>query len=323
MHPLSARRPLRIVLIVALTTITAGCISSNASVPAGSLARSASLQGARFTVGSKEFTEQLILCHITSLALRSAGATVSEKCGLQGSQTTRAALTLGSIDMYWEYTGTAWTIYLEHTEPIKDSAKQYEEVARQDLAENHIKWLTPAPANNTYAIGVKPTIAGELGIRSISDYARLVHTDPSKASTCVASEFAGRIDGWPGLQNAYGFKLPDASLATLAEGALYDAIAKGDPCNFGETTTTDGRIPAFGLTVLDDDKAFFPIYNPTLTVRESVYNDHPDLAKIAEPLARALTDKELQKLSGDVDINKKDATKVAEAWLQEKGFISK
>jgi len=322
-RPPPARRPLRIVLAVALTTITAGCISSNASVPGGSLAESASLKGATFTVGSKEFTEQRILCHITSLALRSAGATVREKCGLQGSDTARAALRSGSIDMYWEYTGTAWTNHLEHTERIKDAVQQYQEVAKEDLTKNHVKWLARAPANNTYAIGVKPTTADELGITSISDYARLVHTDPSKASMCVASEFAGRSDGWPGLQKAYGFQLPDASLTTLAEGNLYDAIAKGDACNFGEITTTDGRIRAFGLTVLKDDKTFFPIYNPALTVRESVYNDHPELAKIAKPLALALTNDVLRQLNTDVDVNKKDETKVAETWLQDKDFIGK
>ena len=331
MRPPPARRPLRIVLTtltVALTTVTAGCFSSDNSsssggVPGGSLAQAASLKDATFVVGSKEFTEQLVLCHITSLALRSAGATVTEKCGLQGSQTTRAALTSGSTDMYWEYTGTAWINYLKHTEPLEDPVQQYDEVAKQDLAENHIKWLTPAPFNNTYAVGVKAATADQLGVKSISDYARLAHTDPSKASMCVATEFAGRSDGWPGLQKAYGFELPKANTALLAEGAIYNAIAKGNPCNFGETTTTDGRLQALDLKVLNDDKTFFPIYNPALTVRESVYNDHPDLAKFAEPLARAMTDVELQKLNGDVDVRGKDAAKVAEAWLQDKGFIGK
>jgi osmoprotectant transport system substrate-binding protein len=225
--------------------------------------------------------------------------------------------------MYWEYTGTAWTNYLKHTERIEDSAQQYEEVAKQDLAENQIKWLTPSPANNTYAIGVKKTTAEELEVASISDYARLVRNDPTKASMCVASEFARRSDGWPGLQKAYGFKLPDASLATLAESAIYNALSRGDPCTFGEIATTDGRIPAYKLTPLDDDKRFFPIYNPALTVRESVYNDHTDLAKIAEPIARALDYKALHQLSVDADVHLKDETEVAEAWLQAKGFIGR
>jgi osmoprotectant transport system substrate-binding protein len=306
-----------------LATLAAACFSSSStgSAKGGSLAQGVSLQGATFTVGSKEFTEQLVLCHITSLALQSVGATVHEKCGLQGSNTTRAALTSGSTDMYWEYTGTAWINYLGHTEPIKDPTQQYNSVAQEDLAKNHIKWLTPSPANDTYAIGVKTSKANELGVKSISDYARLVSTNPSAASMCVASEFAGRSDGLPGLEKAYGFTVPKGGLATIAEGAIYDAISKGDPCNFGEITTTDGRVQALGLTVLQDDKEFFPIYNPALTVRESVYNDHQDLAKIAAPIATALTNEEFQRLNGDVDVKGKDPNQVALDWLKAKGFI--
>jgi osmoprotectant transport system substrate-binding protein len=315
-------RTARTVLAVALTALTAACFSSSTdSVAGGSLAQGVSLDGATFTVGSKEFTEQLVLCQITSLALRSAGATVREKCGLQGSNTTRAALTSGSTDMYWEYTGTAWINYLGQTEPIKDPTKQYSAVAQQDLAKNHVKWLTPSPANDTYAIGAKASKANELSVTTISDYAQLVHTNPSAASMCVASEFAGRSDGLPGLEKAYGFTVPKGGLASLAEGAIYNAVSNSDPCNFGEITTTDGRVQALGLTVLQDDKQFFPIYNPALTVRESVYNDHPELAKIAEPIAAALTDEELRQLNGDVDVEGKDPTQVARAWLQAKGFI--
>jgi osmoprotectant transport system substrate-binding protein len=325
MRLIPGRNRLRTALAIALLpALTAGCFSSSTdSVKGGSLAQGVSLKGATFTVGSKEFTEQLVLCHITSLALRSVGATVHEKCGLQGSNTTRAALTSGSTDMYWEYTGTAWINYLNHTEPIKDPAQQYNAAAQEDLAKNHVKWLTQSPANDTYAIGVKTGKANELGVKTISDYAHLVQTNPSAASMCVASEFAGRSDGLPGLEKAYGFTVPKGGLATLAEGAIYDAIGKGDPCNFGEITTTDGRIQSLGLTVLQDDKEFFPIYNPALTVRESVYNDHQDLAKIAEPIAVALTNEEFQRLNGDVDVKGKDPNQVAQDWLQAKGFIGK
>ncbi|MFI0452027.1 glycine betaine ABC transporter substrate-binding protein [Actinomadura sp. 6N118] len=307
-----------------LVLATTGCFSSSTTdAKEGSLAKGNSLKGASFTVGSKEFTEQLILCQITALALRSAGATVREKCGLQGSNTTRAALTSGSIDMYWEYTGTAWINYLKNTKPIDDPARQYQEAAQQDLSKNRVKWLAPAPANNTYAIGVKTTVAQELGIKNLSDYARLAKSDPGKASMCVASEFAGRDDGWPGLQKSYGFTLPKSALATLAEGAIYNAIAKRDPCTFGEVTTTDGRIKALNLTPITDDKKFFPVYNPALTVRESVHRDHAALEKIINPLAAAITDPMLQELNGEVDVKGKEAAKVAETWLQAKGFIGK
>lgn len=315
-------RTLPVAASLAAVALSAGCFSSSGTdAEAGSLAKGNSLEGVTVTVGSKEFTEQLVLCQVTALALRSAGATVNEKCGLQGSNTTRAALTSGSIDMYWEYTGTAWINYLKETEPIGDPAGQYKAVAEQDLAKNKIRWLDAAPANNTYAIAVKTTTMRQLGITNLSDYAALAKSDPAKASTCVASEFAGRSDGWPGLQKAYGFTLPKSEVATLAEGAIYDAIGKGRPCVFGEVATTDGRIKALGLTSVPDDKRFFPVYNPALTVREPVYRDAPAIGKIANPIAAALTDPVLQELNGEVDIKGEQPEKVAETWLKSKGFI--
>jgi osmoprotectant transport system substrate-binding protein len=319
----SLRTVLTTLTIAAITmTAVAGCSGSDkATVKPGSLADIAKLKDASFTVGSKEFAEQLILCHITSLALQSVGATVHEKCGLQGSNLTRASLATGSIDMYWEYTGTAWINHNKHDEPINDPARLYDAVAKEDLEKNNIWWGVPAPANNTYAIAVKTSTAQELRVATISDYANLVKTNPAKASMCVASEFNGRNDGLPGLQTAYGFTVPPTGLSVIAEDALYLSVAKGDPCIFSEATTTDGRVKELGLTILDDDKHFFPIYNPALTVREPVYKSYPDLAKISEPLAKALTDEELLQLNGQVDIKGEDPAKVAQSWLETKGFI--
>jgi osmoprotectant transport system substrate-binding protein len=180
-----------------------------------------------------------------------------------------------------------------------------------------------APANNTYAIAVKTSTAKELGVATISDYAKLVKTNPAKASMCVASEFNGRNDGLPGLQQAYEFTVPANGLSVIAEGVLYSSASKGDPCTFAEATTTDGRVTELGLTILTDDKQFFPIYNPAITIRESVYKEHPDLTKIIEPIARALTNEQLQQLNGEVDIKGADPKQVAQNWLQSKDFIGK
>jgi osmoprotectant transport system substrate-binding protein len=316
------RRPLRTVLTLAIIGgLTAACFGGTDQAKGGSLARNASLSGLTVTVGGKEFTEQLVLCQMTALALRSAGATVKEKCGLQGSNTTREALTSGSIDMYWEYTGTAWVNYLKHTDAIKDPAKLYDTVAKEDLAKNKVQWLAASPANNTYAIVVKASTGSELNVTSLSGYAALTRTNPAKASMCVAAEFAGRDDGLPGLEKAYGFTIPKGGQANLAEGAIYNSVAKNNPCNFGEAATTDGRIKALQLAVLTDDKQFFPVYNPALTVKADVYQGHQDIAKIMDPIAKALTDEVLQDLNGQVDVQGKDPADVARAWLVGKGFI--
>src|SRR5262249_51379356 len=167
--------------------LTAGCFnSSTGSVKGGSLAQGVSLRGDTFTVGSKQITEQLVLCYITVVALRSAGATIREKYRLQGTDIAPAALRSVSINMNWEYTGTAWTMTLDHPKPIEDPIQQYNAVALEDLTKNHVKWLEPSRVNDTYAIGTKPGT----GIKTISEFAWLVNSKPSDASMCVASEFS-------------------------------------------------------------------------------------------------------------------------------------
>lgn len=328
MHPARSRRPFRWLIAaatLAVVTTTAGCFSdpdsSDADIKGGSLAENTTLDGANLTVGSKEFTEQLIMCKITSLALRSVGATITEQCGIQGSNATRTALTSGNIDLYWEYTGTAWINHLQHTDPLNDPAAQYEAVAEQDLSKHEIKWLTPAPANNTYAIIVKTTTSEQLGVSTLSEYAKLANADPQKASICVGNEFASRNDGFPGLQAAYRFTISKPHVATLADGAIFSAVADSNPCDFGMGTATDGRVKALQLTILTDDKQFFPVYNPAPTVRKSVYEQHPDIEKVLKPIAEALTDPVLQELNGQVDIDGKEPAEVAEEWLRTKGFI--
>jgi len=326
-RPLLGRLPVRTATAgVAVALLAAGCSigggGSSKDVSAGSLAQGASLSGATLTVGGKEFTEQLVLCQMTIQALRSAGATVNEKCGLTGSSTVRTALTSGQIDMYWEYTGTAWITFLGHTTPIVDPTQQYQAVAQEDLAKNQLEWLKPAPFNNTYAIAVKETVAQQLGVKSISDYAKLAKTDPAKASLCVASEFVGRNDGLPGLEKAYGFTRPPDT-ATLAEGAIYNSVAKSSPCNFGEATTTDGRIKGLQLITLVDDKNFFPVYNPAVTLKKSIADANPNIAKVLNPIADALDTATVQDLNTQVDIAGKQPADVAKTWLQSKGFIGK
>jgi len=312
---------------VIIALIAGGCAlgdnNTTTSTSAGSLAQGASLKGATISVGGKEFTEQLVLCQMTIQALRSAGATVNEKCGLTGSTIVRTALTSGEIDLYWEYTGTAWIGYLQHATPITDPAMQYEAVAQEDLAKNQIVWLTAAPFNNTYALAAKDSVAQQLGIKSLSDYAKLAQSDPAKASLCVASEFVGRNDGLPGLEKAYGFTSPPGNTATLAEGAIFNSIAKSNPCNFGEVTTTDGRIKGLGLAALTDDKNFFPVYNPAVTARKSVTDANPNLAKVLDPISQALDTATMQDLNSQVDIQGLQPADVAKNWLQSRGFIGK
>ncbi|MTI84577.1 MAG: glycine/betaine ABC transporter substrate-binding protein [Firmicutes bacterium] len=125
----------------------------------------------KVVVGSKEFTEQLILGQITILALQNAGFEVEDSTGLGGTEVARSALENGEIDMYWEYTGTGWLVALEHEEAITDSDEAYQKVKEEDLENNNLVWLPYAPFNNTYTIMMRGVDAEALGIKSISDLA--------------------------------------------------------------------------------------------------------------------------------------------------------
>lgn len=318
-----------VALIGAVTMLLTGCsLGSSGSggggnVPAGSLASLGNLEGVSVAVGSKEFTEQQVLCEITAQALESTGAAVKRECGMSGSATVRAALESGAIDMYWEYTGTGWVTHLGEADPINDPVALWEALAQADLEQNGITWLAPAPANNTYAIALASELADELGVTTISEYAALVNTDSAQASFCGAAEFFGRNDGWPGVAEAYGFTLPKENTSELAAGAIYSGIDKQNPCNFGEVFATDGRIQALDLTVLDDDKKFFTPFNPSLSVRSELLAEHPQIADIFAPISDALTNEALQKLNAQVDVDGAAATDVANTWLQSEGFIGK
>lgn len=127
------------------------------------------------TVGSKEFTEQLILGAISVYALENAGFEVVDETNLAGTQVARTALETGEIDTYWEYTGTAWLVALGHEEPITDSEEAYEKVAQEDLEKNKLVWLDYAPFDNTYTVMMRQEDADALGIVTISDLAAVIN----------------------------------------------------------------------------------------------------------------------------------------------------
>ncbi|MBO8128078.1 MAG: glycine/betaine ABC transporter substrate-binding protein [Peptococcaceae bacterium] len=131
------------------------------------------------TVGSKQFTEQLILGQMTILALENAGFKVIDKTELGGTQVARQALEEGEIDLYWEYTGTAWLGPLGHEKAITDTQECYEKVKKEDLAKNNLVWLDYARFNNTYTIMMRAEDAKALGIKSISDLADVINSQKS------------------------------------------------------------------------------------------------------------------------------------------------
>ncbi len=313
-----------LVALAVVTALVAGCGGLSSSGPpakAGSLAQQVSLQGQSYIVGGKTFDEQVVLCQITVAALESVNAEVTDQCNLGGSEATRNALLGGDIDLYWEYTGTAWVAFLTQ-QPIQDSKAQYEAVKERDLTQNNIVWLQPTPFNNTYSFALKSERAQQLGLRTLSDMAAYIRSG-QPGNLCIESEYLNRDDGFPGLQRTYGFQIPSDRLQVLQTGAIYQAIADQKECLFGEVFTTDGRIPQLGLTVLQDDKLYHPLYNAAPIMRKEAYDRNPDIAKVLAPISAVLVNEVMAELNRQRSAEGKSARRVARDWLAQQGFIAK
>jgi osmoprotectant transport system substrate-binding protein len=322
----TSRRWLAALFVAALTTTAceADEVTDDPAEPdaEGSIAEDYDLSGAELTVGSKEFTEQLVLGHIARIALENAGASVEDEIGLAGTAIVREALLAGEIDLYWEYTGTGWITHLGETEPVEGAEAQYEAVAERDLEENGIRWIEPGPFDNTYAVAVHESAAEELDLAQLSDLQRLLEENPDDATFCVASEFVTRDDGLPGMEEHYDIEFPEGNLVLLDEGAIYSEVEQRDNCNLGEVFATDGRIAALDLEVLDDDLDFFPAYNPSVTVRDEVYQEYPELGDMFAEIAARLETEIMQDLNARVDAEGEFPEEVAEDFLRTEGFIS-
>ena len=278
---------------------------------------SQALKGVTVKVGSKEFDEQLVLGQLTLAMMCAAGADGVDETNTKGSTQAREKLIRGGSDVYWDYNGTGWINYLGNDKPILDATKQTAATAKQDLKENKLVWGPAAPFNNTYAFATTEDFASKNNIKTDSDMAAYIKSNP-KSNVCVESEFAARPDGYPGFKKAYG--VTGGNLKSLGTGVVYPQTAKG-ACDFGEVFTTDGRIGALKLVVLQDDKKFFPLYNGVVVERQKFVKDHPEVQKVLEPLAKVLTTSAMQDLNTKVSADGQPPDKVAQDFLKSEGFI--
>ncbi|MEH7504423.1 glycine betaine ABC transporter substrate-binding protein [Neobacillus drentensis] len=293
----------------------AACNSSSASNNGGGSGKSKG----KVTVGGKDFTEQQILSKITSIYLKDKGFDIEEASNM-GSAVVRSALENGQIDVYWEYTGTGLVVYQKQAVET-DSDKAYEKVKENDK-EKGIAWLNKANFNNTYAILMKKETAEKLGIKSISDLAKLVNDDSKKLKFASNAEFYARQDGVKGLQEHYGFKFPSKNVVKMDSGLLYNALKDGQ-VDVSVGFATDGRIKGFDLVVLEDDQQFFPAYNGVPVVRQEVADKNPEIAELLNKLADRLDNETMMTLNYSVDVDHKDVTEVGRQWLEEEGLIKK
>ena len=268
-------------------------------------------------VGSKDFTEEFIVGEMYALMLENEGFTVERKLNLGGTPVAQAAITKGDIDLYPEYTSTGLLTVLKQ-QPIADPGQILSTVKGEYEKQFQLTWLTPSPFNDTNGLATTKAIADKYGIKTYSDLA----TKAPELRLGGPAEFAEREDGVKGLQKTYGgFQFKE--FKQLGTGPLrYDALKNGE-VEVVVVFTTDARIAADNLAVLQDDKTFYPIYNIAPVVRQDTLQKNPKIAEALNRLAPMLTDDVITDLNAQVDIDKQEFAAVAKTFLQTAGLIKK
>lgn len=272
------------------------------------------------TVGGKNFTEQLLLSELAGILLEQAGFDVTLKTGV-GTAIARKSLENVQTDLYYEYTGTAYTLFYKQkdTDIMTVPGKVYDWVRKAD-AEKGLIWLDPVKFNNTYTLMMRKAEAEKLGIKTVSDLGAYVSKNPDKLIFALGAEFWERPDGFKGIMKTYNFKLPVKQVKKMSMGLTYQALKK-ELVNSAAGFATDGRIAAFGFVNLVDDKFFFPVYNPVPVVRKGILDKYPEIKGILKPIADNLTTEEMQRLNKAVDVDHKKVHDVAMNWLKTKNLI--
>ena len=266
-------------------------------------------------IGARVFTEQTLLAEITAQYLRAKGYDAQVTGGL-GSTLARSAQESGQLDMVWEYTGLSLIAYNHVTEKL-DSQQAFARVKELD-AKKGLAWLSPSKFSNTYALALPENIAAQYPqINTISDLDTALRA-ASEDNPLVAldTEFANRSDGLAGMVKLYGMDLTRRNTRQMDAGLVYTAL-RNQQVFAGLVYTTDGRLSAFKLKLLEDDKHYFPDYTAAPVVRQAYLDAHPQLAEQLKPLAQLFDDETMRQLNARVDVDHESPSKVAADFLRQ------
>jgi osmoprotectant transport system substrate-binding protein len=276
-------------------------------------------------VGSKIDTEGSLLGQLIIRVLTAHGVRCENRLQLGSTQIVRSALIAGEIDLYPEYTGNGAFFFADEKNPAwKNHAAGFARVKALDAGKNKLVWLQPSPANNTWAIAVRQDLASSQQLRSLADLGPYLASG-GRFKLAASAEFAERSDALPAFQAAYGFKLKQEQLLTLAGGdtavSIKAAAQQTSGVNAAMAYGTDGPVAALGLVILDDPKGVQPVYAPAPVVRAEVLARQPQIAALLEPVFKSLDGPTLQRLNAQIALEGRDAGKVAEAYLKSKGLV--
>lgn len=267
------------------------------------------------TIASKPMTEQFVIAEmLIALIEQETDITVEHKAGVGGGTSNiHPAMISGEIDIYPEYTGTGWMFVLEE-ELINDPDELYKEVKAGYKEEFNIVWSELYGFNDTYGMAMKREKAEEMGIKTYSDLAAA----SSKLVFGAEHDFFEREDGFPGIDDVYGFDFKKE--VGMDIGLKYLAIESGE-VDVINIFSTDGKLKEYGMVVLEDDKYFFPSYYAATLIRQETLDEYPELEKVLSMLDGKISNDEMTNMNYLVEIEKMEAKEVAINFLEEKGLL--
>jgi len=266
----------------------------------------------RVVVGSKNFTESDLLSEIVAQQIeRRTSLPVERRLHLGGTFVCHRAITAGDIDLYVEYTGTAFTAILKQP-PIANPDSVYRYVAAVYARDFKLRWTAPLGFNNTFAILVRRADAERDGLRSIADLARVA----PRWKAGFGYEFLERADGFAGLAKVYGLTFSQPPTA-MDLGLTYRALADRR-VDVIAGNSTDGQIAALDLVALSDDRGYFPPYQAAPVVRAATLEKYPAVAAALAELGGKISDAEMRRLNALADVEHKDIADIARTWLAER-----
>jgi osmoprotectant transport system substrate-binding protein len=285
------------------------------------------------TIGNKNFAEQYIVGQLMTQLLEDRGFAVELKSG-RSSMYLREGIECTDIDVYAEYTGTAWMVHLGHKyRPGMDNNEVYGRVNEEDEG-NGIIWLDPMWNDNTYALVSWPDFVQEHNLNTLSDLASLYREESGEVSTCIGLEFSTRPDGLPALEKHYNFVVAQSHIMITPEEIPQKTLENRE-VDIAMVFGTDAEIAEYGWHIYTDDTAFFPPYDLTPCVRKEVLDTYPEIAGILNELVASFpgggqqATSEIvaegqtvwQELNAKVKIDGMEPAEVAREYLVENGLI--
>lgn len=269
----------------------------------------ATAQNLKVAVGSKSFTESVILGEVLSHLANDAGADVQHRAELGGTQILWQALVTGEIDAYVDYTGTI------REEILADVARQgikieSESDMRKQLQQKKVLMSERVGFNNTYALGMRRSVAQKMGITKISDLKK--HPELELG---FSDEFVERKDGWRPLKEKYG--LTHTQIKVMDHNLAYRGLEK-DSIQVADLYTTDPEIKYYDLVALEDDLGFFPVYYAVVLMRDDLPSRAPKVAEALMKMQGLITPEEMSSMSAQVRLDRRQEKIVAGEFLNTK-----